>query len=274
MLCADDYALSPGVSRGILEALDARRLTATSAMANRPSWGDAARDLAPFGDIADIGLHLTLTAGGPLGAMPSFAPSGGFPSLGALVRRAVSGRLPEAEVRAEIARQLDAFENAMGRPPDFVDGHQHVQILPGVRRWLLEELARRGLAGATWLRDSADRPGAILARKVEAVKALQVASLAAGFAASARKAGFAVNRGFSGFSAFDPSRSVAEDFGRALVSPGGRHLVMCHPGYVDAALKEVDDVTVTRERELAFLLSPDFHALLAAHGVALARWRR
>ena len=38
MLCADDYALAPGVSIGILEALSAGRLTATSVMTNRPLW--------------------------------------------------------------------------------------------------------------------------------------------------------------------------------------------------------------------------------------------
>ncbi len=272
MLCADDYALSPGVSRGILEALSAGRLTATSAMTSRPSWPVAARALAAFADKADLGLHLNLTAGGPLGAMPAFAPDGYFPKLTAVIGASLLGRLPEAEIRGEIDRQIDAFTAAMGRPPDFVDGHQHVQILPGVRRWLIEALTKRGLAGRVWLRDSADGVGAILARRVEAAKALQVAALATGFARAARAAGFETNEGFAGFSSFDPSRSYRGDFARFLIAPGARPLIMCHPGHADAELAAVDEVLASRELELAYLLSPEFTTDLAARSAVPGRW--
>ena len=272
MLCADDYALAPGVSAGILQCLDAGRLTATCAMTNRPSWPRAARELSAFAGRADLGLHLNLTAGAPLGPMPTLAPDGAFPALTQLIGRALTSRLPEAEVRAEIARQVEAFVAEMGRPPDFVDGHQHVQVLPGVRRWLIEDLSRRGWAGKIWLRDSSDRIASILARRVEAAKALQVAALALGFASRALAAGFETNKGFSGYSAFDAARPLAADFGAYLVAPGPRHLVMCHPGHVDAELRAVDDVSASREAELAFLLSPAFPALLASRGAVLSRW--
>jgi predicted glycoside hydrolase/deacetylase ChbG (UPF0249 family) len=272
MLCADDYALSPGVSRGILEALAAKRLSATCAMTNRPSWPEAARDLKTFDGRADLGLHLNLTTGAPLEPMPAFAPDRVFPKIGSVVGKAILRQLPEVEIRAEISRQIDAFEAAMGRPPDFVDGHQHVQVLPGVRRWLIDDLARRGWAGKLWLRDSSDGLGAILARKVEAAKAIQVALLAAGFAGQAKAAGFRLNVGFAGFSAFDAAHSFASDFSAYLIKPGPRHLVMCHPGQVDAELRAVDDVTTTREQELAYLLSPDFPADLARRGAVLTRW--
>ncbi len=57
-LCADDYALTPGVSRGILELLGAGRLTAVSVMTTQQEWRIAARELPPFTAFADIGLHL------------------------------------------------------------------------------------------------------------------------------------------------------------------------------------------------------------------------
>ena len=176
-------------------------------------------------------------------------------------------------IRAEIDRQIDAFEQAMGRPPDFVDGHQHVQILPDVRGWLIEALTKRGLAGRVWLRDSSDGVGAILARRVEATKALQVAMLAWGFGPAARAAGFQTNVGFAGFSSFDPSRSFRRDFARFLVAPGARPLIMCHPGHADSELAAVDEVLESRELELAYLLSPEFMADFAARGAALGRWR-
>jgi predicted glycoside hydrolase/deacetylase ChbG (UPF0249 family) len=44
---------------------------------------------------------------------------------------------------------------------------------------------------------------------------------------------------------------------------------MCHPGYVDHALRQLDPVTESREKELAFLLSPGFGEMLARHGARL-----
>ena len=274
ILCADDYALSPGVTRGILDALAKGRLNATGAMTNRPLWKEAASDVAAFSDRADIGLHLNLTFGAPLGPMPTLAPSGALPKLGPFLKAARAGLLPSGEVRAEIARQLDAFEDAMGRPPDFVDGHQHVQVLPGVRDWLLEELVRRGLSGRLWLRDSSDRLPRILARRVELPKALVLAALGRGFAAQAHRHGFHTNDGFAGFSAFDARRHYGRDFARYLASPGPRHLVMCHPGHVDTDPLAGDEVREPRARELDFLLSDRFAPVLASAGMSLHRWSK
>ncbi len=274
ILCADDYALSPAVTRGILDALAAGRLNATGAMTNRPLWREAAPDVAGFADRADIGLHLNLTFGAPLGSMPTLAPSGELPKLRPLLKAARAGLLPREEIRAEIARQLDAFEDAMGRSPDFIDGHQHVQILPGVSDWLLEELVRRGLSGRLWLRDSADRLSRILKRRVELPKALIVATLGRGFAGKAHRLGFQTNDGFAGFSAFDLRRNYGRDFARYLVSPGPRHLVMCHPGHVDEDPSAGDEVREPRARELAFLLSDAFAPTLDAAGFSLQRWSK
>ena len=88
--------------------------------------------------------------------MPALAPGGTFPRLEDLLRRAFTGRLAPAELRAEIERQLDAFEAAFGAPPAFVDGHQHVHVLPAIRPALLGALKARGLAGKLWLRDPTD----------------------------------------------------------------------------------------------------------------------
>ncbi len=171
-LCADDFALSPAVSRGIFEALEARRVSATSVMANRPHWRWAARELNQFAKVAEIGLHLNLTLGAPLSPMPKLAPGNEFPKLQRHARRAsLQRKLPETELRGEIARQLDAFEEALGKPPDFVDGHQHIQVLPVIRDSLLAELTARKLAGRTWLRDSSDALSRIVARRIEIGKA-------------------------------------------------------------------------------------------------------
>jgi len=270
-LCADDFALSPAVTAGILEALQAGRLTATCAMTTQPHWAEAAQKFRDFSPDADLGLHFNLTLAGPLGKMPRFAASGAFPAMNAIVPAAWRGALPLDEIRDEIRRQLDAFEQAHGSAPDFVDGHQHVQVLPGVAETLLAELSARGLAGKCWLRDSADRPKRIFSRGKHWGKALTVAGLARGFRKKARAAGFALNDGFAGFSDFNASGDYGADFASYLLAPGAKHLVMCHPGHVDAELARLDPVTDSRESELAFLLSPRFSEVTSGAGAKLTR---
>jgi predicted glycoside hydrolase/deacetylase ChbG (UPF0249 family) len=119
-ICADDYGLTQAVSSGILEAVEAGRLDATGAMTTRPFWNIAARDLASLGSAVEVGLHLDLTLGPPLTRMPALAPNGKLPSIGALIRLSQAGRLPKAEIRAEIAAQIDAFGDHYGRAPAFV----------------------------------------------------------------------------------------------------------------------------------------------------------
>jgi len=269
-VCADDYALSPGVTAGIVEAATAGRISATSAMTTRPGWPEAARAIAPLSGRVEVGLHLNLTLGAPLTGETPLAPDGRLPGARTLLLAALGERLPLAAVQAEVAAQLDAFAAAMGRPPDFVDGHWHVQTLPGVRTALIAELTARGLAGQLWLRDSGDSLGHIAARGRQRGKAAFVAWMGRGFRAEAEAAGFATNRGFSGFSDFAATGDYGAEFMSFLTARGSRHLVMCHPGRVDAELAGLDDATVSRERELAFLISDAFPALLRARGLQLA----
>ena len=270
-LCADDYALSPGVSRGILEALGAGRLSAASVMTTRPFWPKGAHELRQFNAKADIGLHLNLTLGSPLGYMPAFAATGRLPGINRVLKAARGNELPEAEIGQEISRQLDGFCEHFDAAPAFVDGHQHVQVLPQIRAKLFACLEEKGFLGKVWLRDSSDRPWRILRRGVELPKALGISWLARGFASEAFARGYLTNEGFSGFSAFYPGRDFATDFARYLRAPGSRHLIMCHPGYCDEELVEADPVTLSRERELSFLLSPAFAALLNRKRARLAR---
>lgn len=270
VLCADDYGLSEAVSRGILELARMGRISATGAMTNCPAWRTMAAPLRELGEKVAVGLHLNLTAGAPLGPMPGFAPGGQFPRMGDVLARALTGRLPLDEIGDEIARQLGAFEEAFGQAPAFVDGHQHVHVLPGVRGALLRVLQNRGHRDL-WLRDPSDGVRAILSRDIGARKALSVAALAFGFAAAARKAGFDTNEGFSGFSPFDPTVEPGLVFGAGFHKIGPRPVVMCHPGEVDEELRTLDGVVETRPLELRYLASDAFHELLEFFTIALAR---
>jgi predicted glycoside hydrolase/deacetylase ChbG (UPF0249 family) len=159
-LCADDYGIAPGVDDGIVALAEAGRISAISCMTVLPRWPAAAQRLPPLAATVEIGLHFTLTLLAPLGTMPGLAPDGRLPPLGRLLAAAAARRLDRAEIAAEFARQWDAFTAALGRPPDFVDGHQHVHQFPVVRDAVAAALAGRPV----WLRKTATPPGRLLRR--------------------------------------------------------------------------------------------------------------
>jgi predicted glycoside hydrolase/deacetylase ChbG (UPF0249 family) len=268
VLCADDFALTEGVSRSILALLAAGRLSAAGAMTNRPHWRRLASEFGEHGAKADLGLHLNLTCAAPLSPMPRLAPGGVLPKLGEIARAALLSGEARGEIAAELDRQLDAFEDGLGRAPDFVDGHQHVHVLPGVRSAVLEALQRRYPPGSVYLRDPSDSVGAIRARGVAAGKALVIAGLARGLRRTALVRGIPVNRGFSGVAPFDPARDFAADLARFLIRPGPAHLVMCHPGFLDDELATLDPVVATRPVEHAALM-----AFAPPAGLRMGRFR-
>jgi hypothetical protein len=272
VLIADDFAITEGVSEAILALLATERLSGTGIMTNQPGWRDLAASLQPHWDRRDLGLHLTLTLGAPLGAMPIMAPSGRLPDLKALLRASLTGQISRREVQAEIIRQIEAFSQATGRLPEFIDGHQHVHVLPGVRGALFDAIEAVRPGWRPWLRDPADGLGAILARGVSVGKSLVIAALAQGVGRTARLRGFATNEGFSGASGFDPHGSYEQDFQRYLMVPGRRHLIMCHPGHSDDALLALDPATGSRDKEYDFLCGEQFVDLLAAMAVRVARF--
>jgi predicted glycoside hydrolase/deacetylase ChbG (UPF0249 family) len=255
ILCADDYAISEGVSRAIEELAAAGRLSAASALVTLPTWRAHGPRLAALRPRIAIGLHVNLTLGAPLGPMSGLAPSGSLPPLRNLLMRGLAGRLDTAEIAAEISRQIDRFETATGHAPDFIDGHEHVHVLAGVRDGLIRAVTSRFAAERPLIRDPADRVAAIIARGGPFWKALALSALAAGFGARVRGAGFPTNRGFAGVSAFDTTVSFARELERFFRHPGSCHIVMCHPGYADTELARLDPVVGRREQELEALMN-------------------
>jgi predicted glycoside hydrolase/deacetylase ChbG (UPF0249 family) len=201
-----------------------------------------------------LGLHLNLTLGSPLGAMPKLAPRGRFPGRNELAARALLGLIDAAEIAEEIERQLDAFEERVGFAPDHIDGHEHVHVLRGIRGPLLEVLGGRYPRTKPLVRDPWDRWRAIRTRGLARTKAAAVAALAVGFGAAARQRGLPTNEGFSGFSNFDVKEPYAQELERALVEQGPRHIVMCHPGHPDAELAGIDPVVERRRMEYETLM--------------------
>jgi chitin disaccharide deacetylase len=273
-LIADDYAMTAGVSRGILRLLEHGRISGAGAMTNQPHWKGWSHAYRSFQGQRDLGLHLNLTLGKPLTEMPLFAPSGFFPSIGDISKSAFTFKLPRDELREEIEAQLEAFENAVGAPPDFVDGHQHVHGLPGVRGLLFNIMNKRYARDKKpWLRNPSDQISRITKRGKLVRKALTIGGLTSGFGFFASRAGFLTNDGFAGFSQFNPRNDYASDFASYLLAPGARHLVMCHPGEIDDELIKLDPVVQTRPQELAFLMSEQAGEMIRSAGMTLTRLR-
>jgi predicted glycoside hydrolase/deacetylase ChbG (UPF0249 family) len=270
-LCADDYGAAPGVSAAIRELISRGRINATSIMVAAPHFNsEEAAALATLNSgekRAALGLHVTLT--GPLQPLSeNFAPlrRGRFLPRNAMLRMATARRLQPEPLANEIAAQLKKFIDVFGRPPDFLDGHQHIQLFPQVRDAFLKVVADR--APTAWVRQCG-RPRR--GRRLRDHKALVLDILSLGFRRRARKLGIAVNPAFAGSYAFKSRANYARLFPRFLSGLPDGGLIMCHPGVVDTELKGLDSLTTLREQEFAYFGSDAFLQVLAEHNVALAR---
>lgn len=271
-LCADDYGMSPGVNRAIRELIAKKRINATSVMVvgaaiDRAEIDALTQAVTDNPDCA-IGLHATLTA--PFNPLTMhFKPldGGQFWPLSRLLRASLLRGLDPEIVQAELFAQIAAFRDLFGRAPDYVDGHQHVQLFPQIRDAFLA--AVKDAAPAAWVRQCGRNLP--LAQRLNNPKALLLDTLSDTFRRKSASAGVAFNSGFAG--AYDMVRGG--DFGAAMqeflsgLPDGG--LVMCHPGFVDEMLVSVDNVTDQREREFSFLAGDGFPRLLDASNVTLDR---
>lgn len=272
ILCADDYGYRPGVSAAIRRLASMGRLSATSALVTFPDWAEAAASVGELAGLIDVGLHLNFVEGKPLGPMPRLAPTGHFPRVGRAALGALLGRLDRDEIRDETLRQVQAFERASGRLPDFFDGHQHAHAFPMIAEVIIGIAAELKRGQPILVRNPSDTFRRIASRRIAFAKASGIALLTRGLATHARQAGIATNQGFSGIYDLSESADLAAHFSRFLDSPGSHPLIMCHPGDDDDTRNVADPIRPARRREAAFLASDGFAALLAAHRARLERF--
>jgi len=269
-LCADDYGISRSVDIAIRDLMARRRISATSVMVLAPAFdADEAKSLQTLRDNnnAAVGLHVTLTA--PFTPLSDgFRPlrKGTFPRLQTMLGLATARRLDPASLAREIAAQLQAFADAFGAPPDFVDGHQHVHLFPQVRDAFVDAVARH--APNAWVRQcgrAAKQAGRWHDRKGLLLDILSVA-----FRRRAARYGLRSNTAFAGTYDFRDGADVAALFPRFFDGLPDGGLVMCHPGLIDAELERLDPLTTLREREYAYFGSDAFARLLQEQQVVLS----
>jgi predicted glycoside hydrolase/deacetylase ChbG (UPF0249 family) len=239
---ADDFNLTRGVSRGILEAHTRGIVTSTTVMINLPP------DEVLFAELArsslGIGLHVNLTLGRPV------TPAAELPSLvdaeGRFFRDAqwVATRAKPEEVEREIAAQYNAFLKRFGTPPTHLDSHHHCAFSPPLREVFFG-----------------------FARSVK----LPIRSTDSAIRAEATRKGLKTPDCFFGESGPEPYWTEARAVERIRRLPDGVSEFMCHPGYFDESLA-YSRYGQQREVELEGLTAPAVREAVPASGVTLCHF--
>lgn len=142
---ADDFGLSERVNEGIVQAHRHGVLTSASLIASGDAFEHAV-ELSKATPTLDIGVHLTLIEERPLSPgniIPTLLGDNGrfHRHAGAFMRRYLFGCISLDEVSVELDAQIDSVI-ARGINVSHLDGHQHMHMVPGIRR-VVGRLARK-----------------------------------------------------------------------------------------------------------------------------------
>jgi hopanoid biosynthesis associated protein HpnK len=280
---ADDFGLTRGVNRGIVQAFREGILTSTTIMANGPAFDDAVEQ-AQANPALGVGCHLVLVGGRAVarpGEVPSLVDSDGrlAESLLSLVARLACGIVKPGHIERELRAQVERIRGA-GIEPTHFDTHKHTHILPQVMEPLAKvanefgitrirkpfestrkmlDLLRGGTDGRPSIsqraKSAAARAAAPRFRRLAAAHGLRTPDYFFGIAITGRLGAAALLRILEGL-------------------PDGTSELMCHPGVCDEDL----DRTATRlkhqrEVELAGLLDPAARRASTDRGIELISYR-
>lgn len=240
ILNADDFGLTAGVNRAILELHRAGVLTSATLMA-KAAASEEAMEIARTTPSLGVGCHLVLVDGYPVlpaAEIPTLADesTGRFqPTLGAFLRRMLLGRIRASEIEAEAAAQIALLQNRRVALTH-IDTHKHVHMFAAVLRPVLRAARAAGIRavrnpfepawslrathGAPWLR----RLEVSLLRRLEPT-----------FRRIVAEEGFATTDGAVGVLATGTLDSKAVHCILRGIQPGTWELVT-HPGYNDSDL--------------------------------------
>jgi chitin disaccharide deacetylase len=248
ILNADDFGLTQGVNRSVVELQEAGALTSATLMATAEGFTAAAAEAAAHPRLG-VGCHVVLVDGRP--ALPHdqipalAAASGEFrPTLGIFVRDLMRGKIPENEMETEAVAQIRRLQSS-GIHVTHIDTHKHTHMFGRVLRPLLRAARTCGVGAIRnpfepdWaLSATPDAPQGRL-WQLRLLRARRSA-----FLRQVNEAGLATTDGAIGVLATGTLES--KTLKRLLAAmPEGSWELVCHPGYMDAAL----DGVRTRLRE-------------------------
>ena len=234
---ADDFGLTPGINRAIVELHWAGAVSSATLMATGAAFDDAV-DQALASPSLGVGCHIVLVDGSPVSAGARIETLLGAdgqhfrPTLATFVRDLVLGRIDPAEVEVEACAQIEMLQ-ARGISITHLDTHKHTHIFPQVAR-AVRNLAN--LAGIP-VRNPFEPAFSRVASPVGLLRGLQLSALE-GFHPNFNRitAETATTDGTLGIAA-----TGTMDTGtlRSILTqlPGdGTWELCCHPGYNDRDL--------------------------------------
>ncbi len=281
---ADDFGLTAGVNRAIVEAHENGLVSSATLMANGQAFAEAV-SLAQSTPRLGVGCHVVLVDGAPLlpqtqvhslldrsgnhDGDPHFRE--GISKFGTL---ALLGRLAADEIEAEATAQIRKLQ-ACGISVTHLDSHKHTHLFPRVLRPLLRAAKSCGIRA---IRNPFERiQGSQLAaspslwRRWTEVGVLR--SFARQFREAVQQAGIATP---DGTLAIVATGTLNDRLLRLMVEnlPEGTWELVCHPGYNDADLQGIRTrLRQSREQELRILTAQSTRDLLAANGVEIVSFR-
>ena len=257
---ADDFGLTAGVNRAILELHRAGVLTSTTLMA-RTRATDEAIEQALATPSLGVGCHVVLVDGEPV-LPPHEIPSlvdrrtGRFPQkLGPFLRRLFTGRIRDEEIEAEAAAQIGLLQSR-GLHLTHIDTHKHTHMFLIVLKPVLRAARHAGIAAVrnpfepVWAVRATPRAPLVRRAEETALRRFEPA-----LRRIITQEGFATTDGtiaVVGTGSLDSAtlRSLLEQL------PAGTWELVTHPGYNDADLAQVHTrLRASREIEMQALQS-------------------
>ena len=275
---ADDFGLTRGVNRGILEAHRQGIVTSATIMANGQAFDDASERVTATSRLS-VGCHVVLVDGRPvLGGQTlsnnRFDDGRFFENLSAFALRASSGNVNADDIEAEATAQIRKLQ-AAGVVVSHLDTHKHTHIIPAVLRPLLRAARACGVPairnpfGPVHVSIVAKHPK--LWKQFGKITILR--GLGKPFRRSVAAAGMLTTDGTVGIVATGAMDArLFEDIVTGL--PEGTWELVCHPGYDDADLDGIRTrLRESRAVELRLLISPEAREILDRGKVQLISYR-
>ncbi len=240
---ADDFGLTSGVNRAIVELHQAGVLTSTTLMA-AASATDEAVGLARANPKLGVGCHVVLVDGEPVlraEQVPSLIEreTGRFPAkLTTFLWRLFTGRIRTAEIEAEAAAQMARLQK-QGLRLTHIDTHKHTHMFPPVLRPVLRAARAAGIGAIRnpfepeWAIRATPRAGLVRSAEVVALR-----RFGPYFRRVLKEEGLVSTDGTIAVAA---TGVVNAETVRALLAklPEGTWELVTHPGYNDADLDKV-----------------------------------
>ncbi len=272
---ADDFGLTAGVNRAIIEGNHSGIVTSATLMANAKAT-DAAIDLARTQPSLKTGCHVVLIDGVPLASnLPSLTD--GSPrfrsSLKQFALAATRGQIAADEIQREVEAQIRKLQSC-GVTITHVDSHKHTHMFPCVLRPMLRAAKACGIRAVrnpfeplkSWPAGMVlGSPGLWL--RLAGVMGFQI--FAAEFRRALKEEGMVSTDGTVGIAVtgmLDQKRLL-----RILEAlPEGTWELVCHPGYSDPDLQAAGTrLTQSRKVELSVLTSAETRKALARRQIDL-----